>query len=127
MTTLHILSGGAAQGLVESQRAAFEAAAGCTLAGTFGAVGAMRQRLLDGAPADLLILSRALIEELAADDELLPSHFSAARRALQLQPGAVGDLTGELVGDLLASDLHPADQVPVVRALHREDPAGGGH
>jgi SpoVK/Ycf46/Vps4 family AAA+-type ATPase len=30
----------------------------------------------------------ALIEELAADDELLPSQFGAARRALDLQPGA---------------------------------------
>lgn len=30
----------------------------------------------------------ALIEELAADDELLPSHFGAARRALELQPTA---------------------------------------
>lgn len=30
----------------------------------------------------------ALMEELAADDELLPSHFSAARQALDLQPAA---------------------------------------
>jgi SpoVK/Ycf46/Vps4 family AAA+-type ATPase len=29
-----------------------------------------------------------LIDELAADDELLPSHFSAARRALELRPEA---------------------------------------
>ena len=33
-------------------------------------------------------ISEELITELAADDELLPSHFGAARRALELQPGA---------------------------------------
>ncbi len=64
-TTVRLLSGGAAQGLVESVRPAFEAQSGCTIDGVFGAVGAMKARLLSGEPADLLILSRALIEELA--------------------------------------------------------------
>ena len=62
MKKLRILSGGAAQGLVEALRPAFEAESGCTIDGTFGAVGAMRARLLGGEPADLVILTRALID-----------------------------------------------------------------
>lgn len=61
---LEILSGGAAQGLVGALAAQFKAQTGRDIAGTFGAVGAMRDRLLAGAPADLLILTRALIAEL---------------------------------------------------------------
>ena len=63
---LEILSGGAAQGLVgmvarsSRPRPAFE------IGGTFGAVGAMRDKLLAGAPADVLILTAALIAELDA-------------------------------------------------------------
>ena len=62
---VRLLSGGAAHGLVEQVRPAFEAATGCTIDGVFGAVGAMKARLLSGEPADLLVLSRALIDELA--------------------------------------------------------------
>lgn len=61
---LRVLSGGAAQGLVNASAAPFKAQTGCDIDGTFGAVGAMRDKLLGGAPADLLILTRALIEEL---------------------------------------------------------------
>ena len=64
--TLHILSGGAAQGLVRRLQPAFEAAHGCRIAGTFGAVGLMKDKFLAGAPCDLLILTQALIAELAA-------------------------------------------------------------
>lgn len=64
--TLRILSGGAANGLVSRLQPAFEQAHGCRIEGTYGAVGAMRDKLLAGAPCDLLILSQALIEELGA-------------------------------------------------------------
>ncbi len=63
--TLNILSGGAAQGLVSRLQAAFEKHHDCKLQGTFGAVGAMRDKLLSGAPCDLLILTQALIDDLA--------------------------------------------------------------
>lgn len=61
---VNILSGGAAQGLVSALAQTFKAATGGEIAGTFGAVGAMRDKLLAGAPVDLLILTRALIDEL---------------------------------------------------------------
>ena len=62
---LQILSGGAAQGLVHALSSQFKADTGCEIEGTFGAVGAMRDKLLGGAPADMLILTSALIAELA--------------------------------------------------------------
>jgi len=62
---LHMLSGGAAQGVVAALSAEFQAATGYAIDGTFGAVGAIKEKLLGGAPADVLILSRALIDELA--------------------------------------------------------------
>ena len=63
---LKLLSGGAAQALVGAVAAQFKAETGFDIDGEFGAVGAMKARLLDGDPADLLILTRALIDELAA-------------------------------------------------------------
>jgi molybdate transport system substrate-binding protein len=64
--TLRILSGGALNGLVTRLQPAFEKQHGCRIEGTYGAVGAMKDKLLSGAPCDLLILSQALIEDLHA-------------------------------------------------------------
>lgn len=64
MKTLRLLSGGAARGLVESLRPAFETETGYRIEGAFGAVGAMRAKLLDGEAADVLILTQSLIAEL---------------------------------------------------------------
>lgn len=64
---IRLLSGGAAQGLVTPLRGRFEAESGFAVEGTFGAVGAMRDRLLGGEPCDLVILTQAIIEQLIAD------------------------------------------------------------
>lgn len=71
--TLRILSGGAAQGLVGRLQPAFEKKYGCRIEGGFGAVGAMRDKLLAGTPCDLLILTQALIAELAAQGRADPT------------------------------------------------------
>ena len=65
--TIHLLSGGAAQGLVGRLQAAFAQDTGHEVQGRFGAVGLQRDTLLSGAPCDVLILTRALIEQLQAD------------------------------------------------------------
>lgn len=72
MSLLHILSAGAAQGLVEGLRGAIYSETGRTVQGQFGAVGLMRDRLLEGASCDVLILTQALIEELAAAGRVQP-------------------------------------------------------
>ena len=69
---LNILSGGAAQSVVSALAGDFRAATGYELACTFSAVGAMKAKLLAGAPADLVILTQAVIAELAAGGQVLP-------------------------------------------------------
>ena len=64
MVTLHILSGGAAQGLVRTLADDFESQHELHLSGTFGAVGAMKQKLTDGTPCDVLILTRPMVQDL---------------------------------------------------------------
>ncbi|PDT74341.1 substrate-binding domain-containing protein [Bradyrhizobium sp. C9] len=71
MKTLNILSGGAAQGLVRSLEPAFEAEGGSRIAGDFGAVGAMADRLRAGVPTDIVILTAALIAKLAEEGLVL--------------------------------------------------------
>ncbi len=64
MPILRILSGGAAHGLVKTLTPTFEASTGYTVSGDFGAVGGMRQRLIDGERPDLVILTAAILREL---------------------------------------------------------------
>ncbi len=67
MTSLNILSGGAAQGLIGNVAAKFKESTGLDITGDFGAVGAMADKLRNGAPADILILTSALIATLARE------------------------------------------------------------
>lgn len=67
MTTLHILSAGAAKGLVLAMQEQFSAARGVTFDSTFGAVGAIKEKLLAGEPCDLIILTAAIIDALSAE------------------------------------------------------------
>ena len=67
MSALNILSGGAAQGLVGSLAAKFKEQTGLEIAGEFGAVGAMAAKLREGTPADILVLTSALIATLAGE------------------------------------------------------------
>ena len=62
--TLTILSGGAAHGLVTALAPQFKSTTGVDIDATFGAVGAMRDKLIAGASADMVILTAALIAAL---------------------------------------------------------------
>lgn len=68
---LRLLSGGAAQAVVTALAQPFRAETGYEIRGEFGAVGAMKEKLLGGFSADLVILTRALVEELAADGRVI--------------------------------------------------------
>jgi molybdate transport system substrate-binding protein len=68
MTALNILSGGAAQGLVASLAPIFKALTGFAIAGEFGAVGAMADKLRQGTPTDLVILTAKMIADLAQEN-----------------------------------------------------------
>ena len=73
MPQLNVLSGGAAQGLVGELADDFEQQTGLSIGGSFGAVGAMRDKLLAGEPCDLLILSQALIDGLVQSGHAVAS------------------------------------------------------
>jgi molybdate transport system substrate-binding protein len=76
MTHLNILSGGAAQGLVASLAPKFKALTSLDIEGEFGAVGAMADKLRAGTPADILILTAALIAKLARENLVVPAAIS---------------------------------------------------
>ena len=67
---LHLLCAGALQGLVNALQADFERASGVPLRCRFGAVGALREALLGGAPCDLIIVTEAMLLDLQAEGRL---------------------------------------------------------
>jgi molybdate transport system substrate-binding protein len=107
---IRILSGGAAQGLVQALAPQLKAETGCGVDGTFGAVGAMRDKLLAGVPADLLVLTQALIAELTRQGHVVAgsaADVGVVRTAIAVRSGdpvpAVRD-AGELREAMLAAD-----------------------
>ena len=76
MTALNILSGGAAQGLVASLAPQFKAQTGLDIAGEFGAVGAMAEKLRAGTKADIIILTAAIVARLAEENWVVPASIT---------------------------------------------------
>jgi molybdate transport system substrate-binding protein len=97
---LTLLSGGAAHGLVSALAPQFKAQTGAEIDGTFGAVGAMRDKLVAGASAEMLILTSALIAELTKSGHV------AAGSAADL--GAVATGVAVRNGDPVPA-IHDAD------------------
>ena len=79
MSTLNILSGGAAHGLVASLTPAFKAQTGFDIAGEFGAVGVMADKLRKGTPADIIILTAALVAKLAEEKLVVAASIDRCR------------------------------------------------
>jgi molybdate transport system substrate-binding protein len=76
MSNLNILSGGAAHGLVASLTPAFKAQTGLDIAGEFGAVGGMADKLRNGVATDIIILTAALVAKLAEEKLVVPSSIT---------------------------------------------------
>ncbi|MEO8526918.1 MAG: substrate-binding domain-containing protein [Caldimonas sp.] len=64
---LHVLCAGAVQGLVKAVQARFLEQSGAALECRFGAVGAMKEALMAGAPCDVLIVTDAMLRALSAN------------------------------------------------------------
>lgn len=64
---IKILSGGAVEGVVRALNSEFMQATGFELEGDFGAVGGMKERVLSGEPVDVIILTRSIVDDLAAE------------------------------------------------------------
>lgn len=70
MADLRILSGGAANGLVNALAEAFRQDTGLGISGDFGAVGGMRDRVLAGEAVDLVILTQSIIDQLTSSGDV---------------------------------------------------------
>jgi len=110
MKNLNILSGGAAQGLVASLASAFKSQTGFDIAGEYGAVGAMADKLRNGVPTDIIILTAALVAKLADEKLVVPASIAdvgLVETAVAVRAGDpkvdVGD-AGSLRAALLAAD-----------------------
>jgi len=76
VTALKILSGGAAQGLVARLAPKFKVQSGFDIEGEFGAVGAMADKLRKGTPADIVVLTAAIIAELAEENRIVSASIA---------------------------------------------------
>jgi molybdate transport system substrate-binding protein len=119
VTALRILSGGAAQGLVASLAPEFKVRTGFDIEGEFGAVGAMADKLRKGTPADIVVLTAAIIARLAEENRVVPTSMADIGRvetAIAVRAGdppvAIAD-AATLRDALLAAD---AIFVPDIRA-----------
>ncbi len=125
MSTLKILSGGAAHGLVDKVRPAFETETGFTIDGSFGAVGGMKARLLGGEAADVMILSRALIDELVREGKVVKDSVTDVARittAIAVREHdprpAVGDREALRAALLAADEIHFPDPSQSTAGIH---------
>ena len=124
-SVLRILSGGAAQGLVNALAPRFEADTGSAIRGEFGAVGAMAEKLRSGASADLLILTSELIGALAREGHAA-SRSSADIGVVQTAVAVRGRDPRPALGDaaalraaLLAADaIHIPDPERATAGIH---------
>ena len=73
---MDILSAGAAKGLLQT----IAAGERIELNGEFGAVGAIKERLLAGAPCDVIVLTAAMIDELATAGVVDPASITPLGR-----------------------------------------------
>lgn len=91
--TLNLLCAGAAQGLVKAMQARLQAETGATLAGRFGAVGAMKEALQAGEPCDLMIVTERMVGELieaGALDGSTRAPLGRVRTGVALRQGQAG-------------------------------------
>lgn len=93
---LHVLSAGAAQGVVAEMAPKFLAETGIALRATFGAVGAIREKLIKGERCDALILTEAMINELATSGHVV----EATRAALGRVRTGIGVRSGDALPDI---------------------------
>ncbi len=124
MQLVQVLSGGAAQGLVHGLQPRLEAM-GLQVAGTFGAVGAMRDRLLAGEACDVVVLTQALVAQLAGQGHVVAGSarpLGTVRTGIAVKAGeplpAVGD-AGQLAARLEgAAGIYFPDPEKATAGIH---------
>jgi molybdate transport system substrate-binding protein len=122
---IRLLSGGAAQGLVREVQDRFLAESGYSLEGSFGAVGAMRDRLLAGEACDVVILTQGLIDQLTADGHVVhgtQAALGAVKTGLAVKTGdkapPVGTAPALKAALLGARGIYFPDPVKATAGIH---------
>jgi len=85
-----VLCAGAAKGLVLALEPDFTASTGVAIDATFGAVGALLDKLRAGAPCDVVVLTSALIETLQLEGHVVPGSavpLGTARTGIAVRAG----------------------------------------
>ena len=125
MKTLKLLSGGAAQGLVAQLQGRAAEEIGCGIEGTFGAVGAMRDKLLAGEPCDIVILTQALVDQLAAGGHVAGASqkpVGVVKTGVAVKAGAtapeVADAASLKAALLAARGVYFPDPVKATAGIH---------
>ena len=97
MPNLHVLSAGAAQSLIETLQQEFAAGDGIEIRASFHPVGATMEKLLAGEPCDVVVLTAALLDELAQGGDVVAESIAPLGRvhtAIAVRQGdAVPDVT----------------------------------
>lgn len=122
---LRLLSGGAAQGAIEALAPQFRTETGAEIVGAFGPVGAMRDRLLGGEPADFVILTKALIAELTAGGHVLAesaADLGRVRTGVAVKRGEpppdLSDARALRAALLAANEIHFPDPMRATAGVH---------
>ena len=125
MNPLHLLSAGAAQALATGLQDRFLQLHGQAVAPTFGAVGAMKDKLLAGAPCDVMILTDALITQLTSGGHLRAGSarpLGVVKTGVAVKNGQARPAVGspdELKAALLAATgVYIADPVKSTAGIH---------
>ena len=119
MSELAVLSAGAAQAAV----CALAGLKGFELRAEFGAVGAMQKKLREGAPCDVIVLTRALIDELAASGRVTSSAaLGSVRTAIAVRDGdPLPDVSSEAAlraALLAAEEIYFPDPEKATAGIH---------
>jgi len=122
---LDLISAGAAKGVVEALADRFRETSGATIAGTFGAVGAMKEWLLAGAPCDAIVLTQALLEGLASNGHVRGETIRPLGRvytgiAMRTGDGTLGVNTEDALRDSLrmATSVYFPDPDKATAGIH---------
>ncbi len=125
MNDLKILSGGAAQGLVQRLAPAFKALTDMDISGEFGAVGDMAAKLRAGYMADIVILTATLVKDLTHEKFVLQETMAdignvetAVANRSDGQPISVGDEEGLREALLAADEIFVPDMQTSTAGIH---------
>jgi len=122
---LALLCAGAAKGLVARIATQFTADTGVAIDGTFGAVGALVEKLEGGAPCDVLVLTAALVARLEREGRAVPGSSASLGRvatSIAVPAGAprpaIGDAQALRASLAAASAIHFPDPERATAGIH---------